>query len=99
MNAAVIKRHRHRSGGLDQLEMRGPANADFAAGVQQKKRASGTQRDVTAAGNYRWRGVRFDSRRSSGYDFQVIAFNSSDDSGKILRGNMAFPDGERCHNR
>ena len=99
MNAAIIKRQRHRAGRLDQLEMRGAANADFAAGVQQKKGVSGTQRDVAAAGDDRWRGVRFDSRRGCRYDFEVIAFDSSDDGGKILRGNMGVPDGERRHNR
>ena len=99
MNAAIIERQRHRAGGLDQLEMRGAANADFAAGIQQKKGMSGAQRDVAAAGDDRWRGVRFNSRRSCRYDFEVIAFDPPDDGRKILRGNVGVPDGKRRHDR
>ena len=65
--------------------MRGAANADFAAGVQQKKGMSRMKRDVTAAGDDRWRGVRFDSRGGCGYDFEIIAFDSPDYGRKILR--------------
>ena len=99
MNAAIIERQRHRAGGLDQFEMRGAANADFAAGVQQKQGVSGTQRDVAAAGDDGRRGIRFDSRRGFRYDFEVIAFDSPDDGRKILRGNVDIPNGERRHDR
>ena len=64
--------------------MRGAANADFAAGVQQKKGVSRTQRDVAAAGNDGWRGVRFNSRWGFRYDFEIIAFDSPEYCRKIL---------------
>ena|ERR1700674_421457 len=95
MNAAIIKRQRHRAGRLDQMEMRGTANTDFAARVQQQQGMSGTERDVAATGHDRWRGVRFDSRRGFRDDFEVIAFDSPDYGRKILRGNVGLPDGER----
>jgi len=99
MNAAIIKRQCHRSGGFDQFEMRGAANADFAAGIQQKEGMARTKRDVAAAGDDRGRGICFDSRRGCRYNFKVIAFDSPDGDRKILRGNVRIPDEERGHNR
>lgn len=99
MDAAIIERQSQRAGGLDQLEMRGAANADLAAAVQEKKRVPGTQRDVAAAGDDGCPGVLFDSRRGIRRDFHVIAFDSSDDGRKILRRNMGIPDGQCRHDR
>jgi hypothetical protein len=65
--------------------MRGAANADFSAGVEQKQGMSGSESDVAAAGDHSWPGVCFDSRRSFGCHFEVIAFNSTEGGGEILR--------------
>jgi hypothetical protein len=99
MDAAIIKRKRQGPRRFDQFEMRGTANADLAAGVQQKKGMSGTKRDVAAAGDDGWRGVRFDTRRCFRCDFEVISFDSPEYDWEILRRDMGVPNEERCRNR
>ena len=72
--------------------MRGAANAHFAASVKKKKGMSGTKRDVAAAGDDRWPGIRLNSRWRLRFDFEVIALDSPEHGRKILRGNMGVMD-------
>jgi hypothetical protein len=58
---------------------------------------SGTQGNVTAAGDYGGCGILFNSRRRGRGDFEVIAFDSSYNNGEILGGNVRVPDRERGH--
>jgi hypothetical protein len=60
---------------------------------------SGTQGNVTAAGDNGRRSVRLKSSRSFRYDVEVVPFDSPDNGREILSRNVRIPEGERRHSR
>ena len=79
--------------------MRGAANADLAARVQHEQSVSRAQRDIAAARDRRGRSILFDSPRRCCYDFEIVALDPADHSGKILRGAASFAQQQHRHHR
>jgi hypothetical protein len=98
MDTAVINGQREGFSRLENGEMSGAANTDFASAIERQQRVARRHRDVAAAGDHGRAGIGFQSTSSRRFHQDAVALDAAHDGRRDLRGGGNANEGQNPEN-